>query len=68
MPTKAQPTEYRGFEVVSTPSPVVVVKQNGQTEQQAGTAPNLLLTNQGQELLTKSGFISIHDAMQVMID
>ena len=41
----------------------VVVKQNGQTAQQAGTAyANLLLTNQGQELLTKSGFISIADA------
>ncbi len=41
----------------------VIVKQNGQTEQQAGTAyANLLLTNQGQKLLTKSGFISIRDA------
>jgi phosphate transport system substrate-binding protein len=41
----------------------VIVKQNGQIEQQAGIAyANLLLTSQGQELLTKSGFISIADA------
>jgi len=38
----------------------VVVKQNGQTEQQAGVAyANLLLTEQGQELITQAGFVKI---------
>ncbi len=38
----------------------VVVKQNGQTEQQAGVAyANLLQTQQGQELITQSGFVRI---------
>ncbi|NET00344.1 MAG: PstS family phosphate ABC transporter substrate-binding protein [Sphaerospermopsis sp. SIO1G1] len=38
----------------------VIVKQNGQTEEQAGVAyANLLLTEQGQELITKAGFVKI---------
>lgn len=38
----------------------VVVKQNGQTEQQAGVAyGNLLRTQQGQELITQNGFVRI---------
>lgn len=38
----------------------VIVKQNGQIEQQAGVAyANLLLTSQGQELIAKSGFVRI---------
>lgn len=38
----------------------VVVKQNGQTDQQAGEAyAQLLLTNQGQELIAKAGFVSV---------
>ncbi|BAZ28094.1 periplasmic phosphate-binding protein of phosphate ABC transporter [Cylindrospermum sp. NIES-4074] len=38
----------------------VVVKQNGQTEQQAGVAySNLLLTEQGQELINQTGFVKI---------
>jgi phosphate transport system substrate-binding protein len=38
----------------------VVVKQNGQTEQQAGVAyADLLLTEQGQELITQAGFVKI---------
>lgn len=38
----------------------VIVKQNGQSDQQAGVAyANLLLTAQGQELITKAGFVSI---------
>ncbi|MBD2212051.1 PstS family phosphate ABC transporter substrate-binding protein [Calothrix sp. FACHB-156] len=38
----------------------VVVKQTGQTEQQAGVAyANLLLTEQGQELITQAGFVRI---------
>ncbi len=38
----------------------VIVKQNGESDQQAGIAyANLLLTTQGQELITKAGFVSI---------
>ncbi len=38
----------------------VIIKQNGQSDQQAGVAyTNLLLTTQGQELITKAGFVSI---------
>jgi phosphate transport system substrate-binding protein len=38
----------------------VVVKQNGQTEQQAGVAyANFLRTQQGQELITQTGFVKI---------
>jgi phosphate transport system substrate-binding protein len=38
----------------------VIVKQNGQIDQQAGEAyANLLLTNQGQELIAKAGFVRI---------
>jgi phosphate transport system substrate-binding protein len=38
----------------------VIIKQNGQPDQQAGEAyANLLLTNQGQDLLTKAGFVRL---------
>jgi len=38
----------------------VIIKQNGQVEQQAGEAyANLLLTNQGQDLLSQAGFVRI---------
>ena len=38
----------------------VIVKQNGQVDQQAGEAyANLLLTTEGQALISKAGFISI---------
>lgn len=38
----------------------VIVKQNGQIDQQAGESyANLLLTEQGQELITKAGFVRI---------
>lgn len=38
----------------------VVVKQNGQIDQQAGEAyANLLLTRQGQELINQAGFVRI---------
>ncbi len=38
----------------------VVVKQNGQTEQQAGVAyANFLRTQQGQKLITQTGFVRI---------
>ncbi|MEA5616388.1 PstS family phosphate ABC transporter substrate-binding protein [Cronbergia sp. UHCC 0137] len=38
----------------------VVIKQNGQIEEQAGVAyANLLLTQQGQELIAQSGFVKI---------
>lgn len=39
---------------------VVVVKQDGQIDQQAGESyANLLLTNQGQELIEKAGFVRL---------
>lgn len=39
---------------------VVIVKQNGEFDQQAGEAyANLLLTSQGQELIEKAGFVRI---------
>jgi phosphate transport system substrate-binding protein len=39
----------------------VIVKQDGQLDQQAGEAyAQLLLTNEGQELITKAGFVRIH--------
>ncbi|GAX39674.1 periplasmic phosphate-binding protein of phosphate ABC transporter [Tolypothrix sp. NIES-4075] len=38
----------------------VIVKQNGQSDQQAGEAyVNLLQTSQGKELITKAGFVTI---------
>jgi phosphate transport system substrate-binding protein len=38
----------------------VIVKQNNQSDQQAGeTYANLLLTNQGQELISQTGFVRI---------
>ena len=38
----------------------VIVKQNGQIDQQAGVAyANLMLTAQGQELITKAGFVKL---------
>ena len=38
----------------------VVVKQNGQIDERAGVAyANFLLTNQGQELMTRAGFVRI---------
>ncbi len=38
----------------------VIVKQNGQVDQQAGEAyANMLLTNQGQDLIAKAGFVRI---------
>ncbi|MBF2006180.1 MAG: PstS family phosphate ABC transporter substrate-binding protein [Chlorogloeopsis fritschii C42_A2020_084] len=38
----------------------VIVKQNSHSDQQAGEAyANLLLTNQGQELISKTGFVRI---------
>lgn len=43
-----------------TRSLFVIVKQNGQIEQQAGSAySNFLLTRQGQELITQAGFVRI---------
>lgn len=39
----------------------VVVKQEHQTDEQAGMADvNLLLSEQGQELISQSGFVKIH--------
>ncbi|MBD2440665.1 PstS family phosphate ABC transporter substrate-binding protein [Nostoc sp. FACHB-110] len=38
----------------------VIIKQNGQSDEQAGEAyANLLLTDQGQELIAKAGFVRL---------
>ncbi|MFM7354496.1 MAG: phosphate ABC transporter substrate-binding protein, partial [Microcystis aeruginosa] len=38
----------------------VIIKQNGQLDEQAGEAyANLLLTDQGQELIKKAGFVPL---------
>jgi phosphate transport system substrate-binding protein len=38
----------------------VIVKQNGQSDQQAGEVyANLLLTDQGHELIAKAGFVRL---------
>ncbi|MGB7440441.1 MAG: PstS family phosphate ABC transporter substrate-binding protein [Coleofasciculaceae cyanobacterium] len=38
----------------------VIVKKNGQTEEEAGNAyANLLLSNQGQEMISEAGFVRI---------
>jgi len=40
----------------------VIINNNGQMEQEAGEAyANLLLTNEGQELIEKAGFVRIRD-------
>jgi len=44
-----------------------VVKQISQTEEQAGVAyANLLLTEQGQELITQTGFVQIRWLLLLM--
>jgi len=51
---------FRNGDYPITRNLFVIVKKNGQTDEQAGTAyANWLLTNQGQELLEKAGFIRI---------
>jgi phosphate transport system substrate-binding protein len=43
-----------------TRSLFVVIKQNGQTEEKAGEAyANFILTNEGQELVSKAGFVPV---------
>jgi phosphate transport system substrate-binding protein len=38
----------------------VIIKEDGQIDQQAGEAyANLLLTNEGQELISNAGFVRI---------
>lgn len=52
--------EFRRGEYPITRNLFVIVKQNGQTDQQAGEAyANWLLTSQGQELIEQAGFIRI---------
>ncbi len=47
----------------------VVIKQNSPSDQKAGEAyANFLLTDEGQKLLTKSGFISIRDDSSLAIE
>jgi phosphate transport system substrate-binding protein len=51
---------FRSGNYVITRNLFVIVKQNGQTDQQAGEAyANWLLTPQGQELIEKAGFVRI---------
>lgn len=52
--------EFRSGKYPITRNLFVIVKQNGQTDQQAGEAyANWLLTPQGQELIEKAGFVRI---------
>ncbi|NEP03327.1 MAG: solute-binding protein [Symploca sp. SIO2E9] len=51
---------FRSGEYPITRRLFIIVKENVQVEQQAGLAyANLLLTAQGQELITKAGFVSL---------
>ncbi|MBD2499076.1 PstS family phosphate ABC transporter substrate-binding protein [Anabaena azotica] len=51
---------FRNGDYPITRNLFVIVKKNGEIDEQAGTAyANWLLTNQGQELLEKAGFIRI---------
>ncbi|MCC5616475.1 substrate-binding domain-containing protein [Nostoc sp. CHAB 5836] len=51
---------FRSGDYAITRNLFVIVKQNGQTDQQAGEAyANWLLTPQGQELIEKAGFVKI---------
>ncbi|MFN6481325.1 MULTISPECIES: phosphate ABC transporter substrate-binding protein [unclassified Nostoc] len=51
---------FRSGDYAITRNLFVIVKQNGQTDQQAGEAyANWLLTPQGQELIEKAGFVRI---------
>ncbi len=51
---------FRSGEYAITRNLFVIVKQNNQTDQQAGEAyANWLLTTQGQELIEKAGFVRI---------
>jgi phosphate transport system substrate-binding protein len=52
---------FRTGEYPITRQLFVIVKQDNQSDQQAGEAyANLLLTNEGQELVSKAGFVRIH--------
>jgi len=51
---------FRSAEYPITRTLFVIVKQNGQVDQQAGEAyANLLLSSRGQELIEKTGFVRI---------
>lgn len=62
-PSQRNQLNIRAFQDGSYPitrNLFVIVKQNGQAEQQAGDGyVNLLLSNQGQELIAKAGFVRI---------
>lgn len=62
-PSKRNQLNIQAFQSSKYPitrSLFVVVKQNGQIEQRAGESyANLLLTNQGQELISQAGFVRI---------
>lgn len=51
---------FRSGDYAITRNLFVIVKQNNQTDQQAGVAyANWLLTPQGQELIEKAGFVRL---------
>jgi len=53
-------TDFQSGQYPITRRLFVIVKQNGQADQQAGeTYASLLLTKQGQELIEKAGFVRI---------
>lgn len=52
---------FRTGEYPITRQLFVIIKQDNRIDQQAGEAyANLLLSNEGQELITKAGFVRIH--------
>ncbi|MDF5712473.1 MAG: PstS family phosphate ABC transporter substrate-binding protein [Rhizonema sp. NSF051] len=53
-------TAFQNGEYPITRRLFVIVKQNGQSDQQAGEAyANLLLTSEGQKLISKAGFVQL---------
>ena len=62
-PAQRNQINYQAFRLARYPLTrhlYVIVKQNGQREQQAGEAyARLLLSDQGQELIEKAGLIHI---------
>jgi len=54
-------TAFRSGQYPITRRLFVIIKQNGQEDEKAGeTYAKLMLTTQGQDLITKAGFVSIH--------
>jgi phosphate transport system substrate-binding protein len=52
--------DFRNGNYPITRNLFVIIKQNGQSDQQAGEVyANWLVTSQGQELIEKAGFVRI---------